>query len=63
MICSDVFFFFGRLLCTYVSAHGGTFDGPEKTPLGKFLESRETSGSQGTGLSADELQALKNALT
>jgi hypothetical protein len=31
--------------------------------LGKFLESREASGGQGTGLSVDELQALKNALT
>lgn len=54
-----------RLLYTYVSAHAGTFDGPEKVSLRTFLESREVSGSQGeiTGLSADELQALKIALT
>jgi hypothetical protein len=61
MISSDVFFC--RLLYTYVSAHGGTFDGPEKMSLGMFLESREASGGQDTGLSVDELQALKNALT
>jgi len=59
------FFFFCRLLCTYVSAHDGTFDGPEKVSLRTFLESREVSGSQGEipGLSADELQALEIALT
>ena len=58
-------FFFCRLLCTYVSAHDGTFDGPEKVSLRTFLESREDSGSRGEipGLSADELQALKIALT
>ena len=58
-------FFFCRLLYTYVSAHAGTFDGPEKVSLRTFLESREVSGGQGetTGLSADELQALKIALT
>ena len=63
MMSSDVFFC--RLLYTYVSAHAGTFDGPEKVSLRTFLESREVSGGQGeiTGLSADELQALKIALT
>lgn len=60
-----LFFFFCRLLYTYVSAHDGTFDGPEKASLRALLESRETSGGQGVvmGLGADELKALKNALT
>jgi len=52
------------LLYTYISAHDGTFDGPEKVSLRAFLESREASGGQDEvmGLGADELKALKNAL-
>ena len=49
---------------TYVSAHNGTFDDPEKKLLRAFLDSRRlTAGEGGLGLGADELQALQNALT
>jgi hsp70-interacting protein len=56
--CSDC-----RLLHTYVIVHGGTFDGPEKKSLRTFVDSKiAMAGSGETGLSAEELRALKNAL-
>jgi hypothetical protein len=59
-----------RLLHTYVSAHGGTFDGPEKNSLRTFLDgarARRAStlgvvGELPVGLGADELRELENAL-
>jgi hypothetical protein len=52
-----------RLLHTYVSAHNGTFDGPEKNSLKTFLDARrDTPGEVELGLGADELRELKEAL-
>ncbi|KAI0287416.1 hypothetical protein BC826DRAFT_1044638 [Russula brevipes] len=52
-----------RLLHTYVSAHNGTFDGPERNTLRTFLGSRRAAQGEGKlGLGADELQVLENAL-
>ncbi|KAI0000793.1 armadillo-type protein [Russula compacta] len=52
-----------RLLYTYVSAHDGTFDGPESKSLRTFLDARRATSGEGVlGLGADELQALRNAL-
>ncbi|KAH9980635.1 hypothetical protein BJV77DRAFT_1146287 [Russula vinacea] len=52
-----------RLLHTYVSAHDGTFDGPEKTSLRTFFDAkRVTLGEGELGLGADELRGLRNAL-
>jgi len=54
---------FCRLLHTYVAAHSGTFDGPEKNSLRTFLDARRpTPGEDELGLGADELRELKNAL-
>jgi hypothetical protein len=44
--------------------HNGTFDGPEKKSLRTFLDSRSaTAGEDLLGLGAEELRALRNALT
>jgi hypothetical protein len=44
-----------------VSAHNGTFDGPERNTLRTFLDSRRAAQGEGKlGLGADELQ--ENAL-
>jgi hypothetical protein len=52
-----------RLLHTYVSAHDGTFDDPEKSTLRTFLDARRaTSGESELGLGADELREIRNAL-
>ena len=52
-----------RLLHTYVSGHGGTFDALEKKSLRTFLDAkRGTPGEGELGLGADELRELKNAL-
>ncbi|KAI0252250.1 nucleotide exchange factors-like protein [Lactifluus subvellereus] len=52
-----------RLLHTYVSAHCGTFDGPEKDSLRTFLDARRAAQGEGElGLGADELQALESAI-
>ena len=52
-----------RLLHTYVSAHDGTFDGPEKDTLRTFLDARRaTPGESELGLGADELREITNAL-
>jgi len=52
-----------RLLHTYVSAHNGTFDGPEKDSLKTFFDARwVTQGEGELGLGADELRGLRNAL-
>ena len=52
------------MLHTYVSAHNGTFDDPEKKSLRAFLDSRRLTAGEGElGLGADELQVLENALT
>jgi hypothetical protein len=54
---------FCRLLHTYVSAHNGTFDGPEKTALRTFFDARRVTPGEGElGLGADELRGLRNAL-
>ena len=48
---------------TYVSAHNGTFDGPEKTSLRTFFDARRVTLGEGElGLGADELRGLRNAL-
>jgi len=60
--------FLCRLLHTYVSAHGGTFDGVENKSLRTFLSTsrraRARPGESGNelGLGANELQVLENAL-
>lgn len=54
-----------RLLHTYVSAHGGTFEAPEKHALRAFLDTRrpaESGGEGELGLGADELRVLESAL-
>jgi hypothetical protein len=52
-----------RLLHTYVSAHDGTFDEPEKSTLRTFLDARQaTPGENELGLGADELREIRNAL-
>lgn len=44
--------------------HDGMFDGPEKKSLRTFLDSRIAAPGEGElGLGAEELLALKNALT
>lgn len=48
-----------RLLHTYVSAHDGTFDDPEKSTLRTFLDARQESE---LGLGADELRKIRNVL-
>jgi hypothetical protein len=54
---------FCRLLHTYVSAHNGTFDGPEKIALRTFFDARRVTPGEGElGLGADELRGLRNAL-
>jgi len=59
----DPFFLVRRLLHTYVSAHGGTFDGPEKDSLRTFLDARRAAQGEGElGLGADELQTLESAI-
>jgi hypothetical protein len=51
-------------LHTYAIVHDGTFDGPEKKSLRTFLDSRTAVVGEGElGLGAEELLALKNALT
>jgi hypothetical protein len=56
--------FVRRLLHTYAIVHDGTFDGPEKKSLRTFLDSRTAVVGEGElGLGAEELLALKNALT
>ena len=53
-----------RLLHTYVSGHGGTFDAPEKKSLRTFLDDRRGMPGEGElGLGTDELRELENALT
>ena len=55
--------FFCRLLHTYVSAHRGTFDGPEKDSLRTFLDARRATHCEGDlGLGIDELRALESAI-
>jgi hypothetical protein len=50
-------------LHTYVSAHDGTFDDPEKKLLRTFLDARRvTPGESELGLGADELREIRNAL-
>ncbi|KAF8462499.1 hypothetical protein DFH94DRAFT_686880 [Russula ochroleuca] len=52
-----------RLLHTYVSAHNGTFDGPEKNSLRTFFDAKRVTPGEGElGLGADELRGLRNAL-
>jgi hsp70-interacting protein len=50
-----------RLLHTYVSAHNGTFDDPEKNSLRTFLDARRATPGE-LGLGADELREIRNAL-
>ena len=38
------------LLHTYVSAHDGTFDGPEKTSLRMFFDARRVTPGEGLDL-------------
>ena len=46
-----------------MSAHNGTFDGPEKTSLRTFFDARQVTLGEGElGLGADELRGLRNAL-
>jgi hypothetical protein len=50
-------------LLTYVSAHDGTFDDPEKNSLRTFLDARRAApGEIELGLGADELREIRNAL-
>jgi hypothetical protein len=57
-------------LHTYVSAHDGTFDDPEKKLLRTFLDARRVTpgeselglGADELGLGADELREIRNAL-
>jgi hsp70-interacting protein len=52
-----------RLLHTYVSAHRGTFDGPEKDSLRTLLDARRATQCEGDlGLDIDELRALESAI-
>ena len=48
---------------TYVFAHKGTFDGPEKNSLKAFLDARRaTAGESELGLGPGELCEIGNAL-
>jgi len=54
-----------RLLHTYVSAHNGTFDDPEKSTLRTFLDARRATPGESElelGLGTDELREIRNAL-
>jgi hypothetical protein len=51
------------VLHTYVSAHNGTFDNPEKNTLRTFLDARRAAaGESELGLGADELREVVDAL-
>jgi hypothetical protein len=46
-----------------VSAHNGTFDGPEKISLRTFFDARRVTPGEGElGPGADELRGLRNTL-